>query len=137
MLILYGTYSPHDERMKSVASAERAYWSDDRRVHHQEEAPERYRYSMTFLAVDLSIIGTVSRPDLAPRPIYSFSTRCTEVLKMLFGSKNVYAITHVVPRRLEYDCHLEIDAILSQNGLVPGQVDIPASGARRTTKTNT
>ena len=31
MLVLYGTYRAHDERMKSVVSAERAsdcYWTD-------------------------------------------------------------------------------------------------------------
>ena len=30
VLVLYGTYRAHDERMKSVVSAERAYWTDDR-----------------------------------------------------------------------------------------------------------
>ena len=27
MLVLYGIYMAHDERMKSVVSAERAYWT--------------------------------------------------------------------------------------------------------------
>lgn len=31
LLVLYGTYRTHDESMKSVVSAERTYWIDDRR----------------------------------------------------------------------------------------------------------
>ena len=31
VLVLYGIYKAHDDRMKSAVSAERAYWTDGRR----------------------------------------------------------------------------------------------------------
>ena len=39
MLVLYGTYRAHDERMKSVVSAERASWYVGARFMSLLEAP--------------------------------------------------------------------------------------------------
>lgn len=70
VLVPYGTPRAHDERMRSVVSAERAYWTDDGQVHHQEESNAAEGYSTMFLAVDFSIINihiTSSQDALWPR----------------------------------------------------------------------
>ena len=56
MLALYGTYKAHDNRMKSVVSAQRAYnWTDPQAVLY--ECPREARLTFCLVAVMADLVA--------------------------------------------------------------------------------